>query len=204
MCIHAWGSPPIPPTPTKNLKAQILLEAEIWHIMSLDAKLQIFSSKFEVVVGGCLASDPPTTTPKLQLDFKSKKSSCSLGVVVVGGVWHQTPPPPPLNFNLTLSQKSQVVVYGWWWGWGVWTSLQPILAHSTFERMTNVCLHISCDDIIINNYYLFYLHMWVGYRFQGMCQSVCLSLSGSVSSFVTVWATTSGVGDTENSFLILM
>ena len=53
------------PNPPKNLKAQILLEAEIWHIMSLDAKLQIFLSKFEVV-GGCLASDPPTTTPKLQ------------------------------------------------------------------------------------------------------------------------------------------
>ena len=117
MCIHAWGSPSIPPTPTKNLKAQILLEAEIWHIMSLDAKLQIFSSKFEVVVGGGVwHQTPTTTTPKLQLDFKSKKSSCSLGVVVVGGVWHQTPPPPPLNFNLTLSPKSQVGVYGWWWG----------------------------------------------------------------------------------------
>ena len=93
MCMHICtcvGVTPNPPTPTKNLKAQILLEAEIWHIMSLDAKLQIFSSKFEVVVGGgCLASDPPTTTPKLQLDFKSKKSSCSLGVVV----WHQIPPP---------------------------------------------------------------------------------------------------------------
>ena len=62
-CAHAWGSPPIPPTPTKNLKAQILLEAKIWHIMSLDAKLQIFLSKFEVVVGGCLASDPPYHHP---------------------------------------------------------------------------------------------------------------------------------------------
>ena len=81
------GVTPNPPTPTKILKAQILLEAKIWHIMSLDAKLQIFSSKLEVVVGGGLASDPPTTTPKLQLDFKSKKSSCSLGVVVgVGGL----------------------------------------------------------------------------------------------------------------------
>ena len=89
VCAHAWESPP---TPTNNLKAQILLEAEIWHIMSLDAKLQIFSSKFEVVVGGgCLASDPPTTTPKLQLDFKSKKSSCSLGVVV-GGCLASDPP----------------------------------------------------------------------------------------------------------------
>ena len=82
--------PPLPPQ--KNLKAQILLEAEIWHLMSLDAKLQIFLWKFEVVVGGCLASDPPTTTtPKLQLDFKSKKSSCSLGVVV-GGVSGIRPP----------------------------------------------------------------------------------------------------------------
>ena len=63
--------------PTKNLKAQILLEAEIWHIMSLDAKLQIFSSKSEVVGGGVWHQTPsPTTTPKLQLDFKSKKSSC--------------------------------------------------------------------------------------------------------------------------------
>ena len=35
---HVWRSLPIPPTATKNLKAQILLEAEIWHIMSLDAK----------------------------------------------------------------------------------------------------------------------------------------------------------------------
>ena len=60
---HVWGSPQTPPTPTKNLKAQILLEAKIWHIMSLDAKLQIFSSKFEVVVGGCLASDPPHHHP---------------------------------------------------------------------------------------------------------------------------------------------
>ena len=64
-CAHVLGSPPTPPTPTKNLKAQILLEAKIWHIMSLDAKLQIFSSKFEVVVvgGGCLASDPPHHHP---------------------------------------------------------------------------------------------------------------------------------------------
>ena len=32
------GITPTPPTPTKNLKAHILLEAEIWYIMSLDAK----------------------------------------------------------------------------------------------------------------------------------------------------------------------
>ena len=39
--VHVCGGHPNPPTPTKNLKAQILLEAEIWHIMSLDAKLQL-------------------------------------------------------------------------------------------------------------------------------------------------------------------
>ena len=101
------GVTPNPPTPTKNLKAQILLEAKIWHIMSLDAKLQIFSSKFEVVVGGVSGiRPPPTTTPKLQLDFKSKKSSCSLGVVV-GGVWHQTPPPPTTTPKLQLDFKSK-------------------------------------------------------------------------------------------------
>ena len=62
------GVTPNPPTPTKNLKAQILLEAEIWHIMSLDAKLQIFMKVWGGGGGGCLVSDPPTT-PKLQLDF---------------------------------------------------------------------------------------------------------------------------------------
>ena len=83
-CAHAWGSPP---TPTKNVKAQILLEAEIWHIMSLDAKLQIFVKVQGWWWGGLVPDPPPpTTTPKLQLDFKSKKSSCSLGVVVGGGL----------------------------------------------------------------------------------------------------------------------
>ena len=37
-------------------------------------------------IGWSDVQTPPTTTPKLQLDFKSKKSSCSLGVVVGGGV----------------------------------------------------------------------------------------------------------------------
>ena len=116
MCT-CMGVTPNPPTPTKNLKAQILLEAEIWHIMSLDAKLQIFSSKFEVVVvGGCLASDPPTTTtPKLQLDFKSKKSSCSLGVVVGGCLASDPPTTTPklqLDFKSKKSSCSLGVVVG--------------------------------------------------------------------------------------------
>ena len=29
----------------------------------------------------------------------------------------------------------------------LWTSLQPFLGHFTFKRISNVCLHISCDDI---------------------------------------------------------
>ena len=106
-CTHVWGSSPTPPTSTKNLKAQILLEAEIWHIMSLDAKLQIFSSKFEVVVeGGVWHQTPPPPPLNFNLTLSPKSQVCSLGVVGGGGVWHQTPPPPPLNFNLTLSPKS--------------------------------------------------------------------------------------------------
>ena len=114
------GVTPNPPYPHKNLKAQILLEAEIWHIMSLDAKLQLDILDLENFLikvwgggegGGVWHQTPPTTTPKLQLDFKSKKSSCSLGVVVGGGGVSGTRlPPPPLNFNLTLSQKIQVAV----------------------------------------------------------------------------------------------
>ena len=63
------------------------------------------SCSLGVVVGGGGVwhhQTPPPTTPKLQLDFKSKKSSWSLGVVV-GGCLASDPPPPPLNFNLTLS-----------------------------------------------------------------------------------------------------
>ena len=113
---HMCGyHPQPPPTSTKNLKAQILLEAEIWHIMSLDAKLQIFSSKFEVV-GGCLASDhPANTTPKLQLDFKSKMSSCSLGVVVGGCLASDPPTTTPklqLDFKSKKSSWSLGVVVG--------------------------------------------------------------------------------------------
>ena len=36
----------------------------------------------------CQDPPPPPPPPKLQLDFKSKKSSCSLGVVVGGGSEH--------------------------------------------------------------------------------------------------------------------
>ena len=52
---------------------------------------------------------PPTTTPKLQLDFFDLKSSWSLGVVV-GGSDARHPPPPPLNFNLTLSFASNDIM----------------------------------------------------------------------------------------------
>ena len=78
------------------------------HIFQHFSKSKKSSCSLGVVVGG-LASDPATTTPKLQLDFFDLKSSCSLGVVV-GGVWHQTPPTTPklqLNF---FDLKSQVEV----------------------------------------------------------------------------------------------
>ena len=124
-CMHTCvGVTPNPPTPTKNLKAQILLEAKIWHIMSLDAKLQIFMKVWGGGGGGVWHQTSPTTTPKLQLDFKSKKSSCSLGVVVGGVSGIRPPPPPPLNFNLTLSQKKSSWSLGVLVG-GVWHQTPP-------------------------------------------------------------------------------
>ena len=78
---------------------------------SVDISSYITASK---TLNAITSSYPRATTVcrhVFQHFSKSKKSSCSLGVVVGGGVWHQTPPPPPpLNFNLTLSPKSQVVV----------------------------------------------------------------------------------------------
>ena len=37
--------------------------------LALMSSHEMWSSKFEVVMGECLTPDPPTTTPKLQLDF---------------------------------------------------------------------------------------------------------------------------------------
>ena len=63
-------------------------------------------------------------------------------LVVVVGVCHAMtyPPPPPQN---EIEFKG-----GGGCGGGLWTSLQPFLGHFTLKRITNVCLHISCDDII--------------------------------------------------------
>ena len=56
--------------------------------------------------GGCLASDPPHHhTLNFQLDFKSKKSSCSLGGGGGGGVWHQTPPTTTPKLQLDFKSK---------------------------------------------------------------------------------------------------
>ena len=98
------GVTPNPPYPHKKFEGPNPIEAEIWHIMSLD----------HTQPPG-IRPPPPNPIGSYQLGvnltFKSKKSSCSLGVVVggVSGI-RPPPPPPPLNFNLTLSQKSQVVV----------------------------------------------------------------------------------------------
>ena len=67
-------------------------------------------------MGGVSGIRPPTTTPKLQLDFKSKKSSCSLGVVV-GGCLASDPPPTTtpkiqLDFKSKKSSCSLGVVVG--------------------------------------------------------------------------------------------
>ena len=43
-------------------------------------------------IGWSDVQTPPTTTPKLQLDFFDLKSSWSLGVVVGGGLVPDTPP----------------------------------------------------------------------------------------------------------------
>ena len=65
----------------------------------------------------------------------------SFGVVVGVGVCHAMtyPPPPPQN-EIEFRDGGGCVC--------LWTSLQPFLGHFTFKRITNVCLHISCDDII--------------------------------------------------------
>ena len=55
-------------------------------------------------VGGVWHQTPPTTTPKLQLDFKSKKSSCSLGVVV-GGCLASDPPTTTPKLQLDFKSK---------------------------------------------------------------------------------------------------
>ena len=63
-----------------------------------------------VVVGGCLVPDPPTTTPKLQLDLLHLENF----LVKVwgggrGGVWCQTPPTttttPKLNWTFLDLEK---------------------------------------------------------------------------------------------------
>ena len=63
-----------------------------------------------------------------------------------GGVMscYDIPPPPP-------PPQNEIEFRGGCGGGGgcvcLWTSLQPFLGHFTFKRITNVCLHISCDDI---------------------------------------------------------
>ena len=101
MYAHAWGSPPTPPTPQKIWRPKSYWKPRygtLCHWMQnfnlTFWTYKIFLSKFEGGGGGGVSGNqtPPTTTPKLQLDFKSKKSSCSLGVVG-GGVSGTRPPP---------------------------------------------------------------------------------------------------------------
>ena len=81
-----------------NNNCMIMSSHEMWR-----HTLVILSNVECARIGWSDVQTPPTTTPKLQLDFLDLKSSWSLGVVVGGGgLVPDTPPPPPLNYNLTL------------------------------------------------------------------------------------------------------
>ena len=91
--VQMCGGHPQPPYPHKKFEGPNPIGSRDMAHYVIGCKTSNFHESLGVVVGGGLVPDPPTTTPKLQLDLKSKKSSCSLGVVVGGGgVWHQTPP----------------------------------------------------------------------------------------------------------------
>ena len=84
--VHMCGGHPQPPYPHKKFEGPNSIGSRDMAHYVIGCKTSNFLIKVWGGGGGvCLASDPPTTTPKLQLDFKSKKSSCSLGVVVGGG-----------------------------------------------------------------------------------------------------------------------
>ena len=84
---------------------------------------------------------------------KSTKNIFSLfgewgGGRIKSPAWQETRTFPKSQKVKKLSKtKRSSCVLGWW---GVWTPLEPILGQYTFERMSNVCLHISCDDINSN------------------------------------------------------
>ena len=67
MCIytHTWRWPPTPPTPTKNFKAQLLLETKLWHIMCFDVNANMcpMQSKCNAYGG---YPHPPTSHKKFQ------------------------------------------------------------------------------------------------------------------------------------------
>ena len=89
-CAHVWGSPPTPPYPHKKFEGPNPIGSrDMAHYVIGCKKFKFSHQSLRWWWGGGVwhQTPPPTTTPKLQLDFKSKKSSCSLGVVVgVGGL----------------------------------------------------------------------------------------------------------------------
>ena len=111
-----------------------------------------------VVVGGEVqyARPPPPPPQSLTRNFsKSKKSKKNLSpksqIELWGGggkrgIVRQTPHPHLKVWQEKfLSPKSQVEFRGGGGGGGSEHHFQPFLGHFTFERMNNVCLHISCD-----------------------------------------------------------
>ena len=71
---------------------------------------------------------------------------------------HPTPPcpPPPLVSKVRHHHYILYSIYiykvksslrGWLGVWTFFSSLQPLLGHFSFKTMSNVCLHVTRDDI---------------------------------------------------------
>ena len=82
MCIqahaHTWRWTLIPPTPTKNFKVQLLLQAKLWHIIHFDVKANMYpmQSKYNTY-GGYPKPQPPIKSFNAQL-------------LLQGKIWHIT------------------------------------------------------------------------------------------------------------------
>ena len=93
MCIcTCMGVTPNPPYPHKKFEGPNPIGSRDMAHYVIGCKTSNFHESLKWWWGGVWHQTPPPTTPKLQLDFKSKKSSCSLGVMVVGGCLASDPP----------------------------------------------------------------------------------------------------------------
>ena len=108
VCTHmhtCMGGTPNPPYPHKKFEGPNPIGSQDMAHYVIGCKTSNFHGSLGVVVGGVWCQTPPTTTPKLQLDFKSKMSSCSLGVVVGGGCLASDPPTTTPKLQLDFKSK---------------------------------------------------------------------------------------------------